>query len=71
MSTPKKLPTRRDRREAEGYLDDLLDGIQYETGLTSSAIAGRLLDAGHSVTLCAPCMKNTVSCFTWTRLPAP
>lgn len=47
MSTQKKLPSRRDQREAEGYLIDLfdVDGPNVSTAATPKGIADHLLGA--------------------------
>lgn len=47
----KKLPTRRDRREAEGYLNDLfdVDGITVPASYTPAGITDRLLGAADEV----------------------
>lgn len=49
MSTSKKLPTRRDRREAEGYLTDLFTNTHGIISELEYAVAEKLIDAAVEV----------------------
>lgn len=49
MASHKKLPTRRDRREALGYLTDLLNNAHGVIGEMGDAVAEQLVDAAVEV----------------------